>query len=135
MEQKKIENPDKIISSWINSSDENFETMLYLYKSKRYSWALFLGHLAIEKLMKAYFIKLKNEHAPNIHSLLRLAELSKLNLTQEQKKDFATITTFNINARYDDYKQSFFKKCTKEFTDIWIEKLKYYQQWIKELIK
>jgi hypothetical protein len=26
------------------------------------------------------------------------------------------ITTFNINARYDNYKQDFHKLCTEEFT-------------------
>jgi len=27
-----------------------------------------------------------------------------------------TITTFNLNARYDSYKQAFYEKCTPEFT-------------------
>ena len=55
MGKDKIENIDKVINSWISSSDENFDTMLDLYYAKRYSWALFLGHLSIEKLLKAYF--------------------------------------------------------------------------------
>jgi len=71
----------------------------------------------------------------NLHNLLRIAELSNLNLSKEQKADFATITTFNISARYDDYKQTFYKKCTPEFTAIWIEKIKSYRLWIKELLK
>lgn len=135
MMQDKIENIDKVIQSWIGSSDENFDTMLDLYQAKRYSWALFLGHLSIEKLLKAYFIRVNMEHAPLVHNLSRLAEMSHLNLTKEQRIDFSTITTFNLNARYDDYKQSFNLKCTKEYTDLWIIKLKHYQQWIKELLK
>jgi len=43
-----------------------------------------------------------------------------LELIQEQKGDFAMIPTFNIRARYDDYKQSLNKKCTKEFADKWM---------------
>jgi hypothetical protein len=27
----------------------------YVFKSKRFSWSLFIGHLMIEKLLKAYF--------------------------------------------------------------------------------
>ena len=42
-----------------------------------------------------------------------------------------TITTFNINARYDSYKQSFYRKCTNEFTADWIEKINEIRQWIK----
>jgi protoporphyrinogen oxidase len=45
-----------------------------------------------------------------------------------------TVTAFNINARYDDYKMSFQQKCTPEFTATWIENLKIYRQWIKKLI-
>lgn len=40
MDAKKIENIDKIVNSWISSSDENFDTMLDMYKAKRYSWAM-----------------------------------------------------------------------------------------------
>jgi HEPN domain-containing protein len=64
MTQDKIENIDKVIQSWIGSSNEDFDTMLDLYQAKRYSWALFLGHLSIEKLLKAYFIRVNMEHAP-----------------------------------------------------------------------
>jgi len=135
MEHNKIENIVRIIQSWVSSSDENYDTMLDLYHAKRYSWALFLGHLSIEKLLKAYFVKVNEEHAPLLHNLSRLAELSHINLTNEQRIDFSTITTFNLNARYDDYKQSFSNKCTMEYTDLWIIKIKYYQQWIKELLK
>jgi len=135
MGQSKIENTERIINSWISSSDENYDTMLDLYASKRYSWAMFLGHLCIEKLLKAYFIKVNGDHAPLVHNLLRLAELANLNLNDEGRIDLSTLTTFNLNARYDDYKQSFNKKCTKEYADFWIDKIQYYQLWIKELIK
>lgn len=42
------------------------------------------------------------------------------------------ITTFNINARYDDYKKNFYLLCTAEFTSGWIEKIKTLRLWLKE---
>ncbi len=42
-----------------------------------------------------------------------------------------SISRFNIKARYDDYKQSFYKLCTDEFTKEWIEKIKECRLWIK----
>jgi HEPN domain-containing protein len=135
MEQDKIKDVDSAILAWINSSDENFDTMIDLYNSGRYSWSMFMGHLCIEKLLKAYFIKVEHTHCLNLHNLMRICELARLGLTHEQKDDFAMITTFNIKARYDDYKQNFYKKCTKEFADKWIEKIKSYRQWTKELLK
>jgi protoporphyrinogen oxidase len=73
--------------------------------------------------------------SPSIHNLLRLAEKAELSLTDDIKKQLVTITAFNINARYDDYKMSFKKKCTTKFTVDWIDKLKELRRWIKTLIQ
>jgi len=128
-------NKKRFIRHWVENADEDYETMEVLYKSKRYSWSLFIGHLVIEKLLKAYYIQEKKEHPLFTHNLLRLAELSGLPLDETGKMELATITAFNINARYDDYKQNFRKKCTPEFTYIWIEKIKELRKWIKGQIK
>ena len=91
-----------------------------------------MGHLVIEKLLKAYYIKFVNENHPFIHDLLRITEKSNMELNEEQKEFFATVTTFNINARYGDYKTQFYKICTKEFTEKWYNKIIKYRKWIKE---
>jgi len=57
-----------------------------------------------------------------------------MSLTDDIKKQLVTITAFNINARYDDYKMSFKKKCTTEFTEEWIDKLKELRTWMKILM-
>jgi len=123
---------EKLVNHWINSSDDDFATMQDMYNTKHYNWTLFLGHLVIEKLLKACFVKTKHQFPPLIHNLLRLAEKSDIELDTELTTFFATVTNFNINARYDDYKQSFYQLCTKDFTDIWFEKIKNYRQWIKQ---
>lgn len=135
MDQKLIDNVNNAIDAWIISSDNNFEEMLDFYKIGRNNWALFIGHLCIEKLLKAYYIKVHHKHSFNLHNLSRIAEMANMELTKEQRADFAMMTTFNISARYDDYKQNFYKKCTPDFTKIWIDKITNYRQWIKELIK
>jgi HEPN domain-containing protein len=126
---------DKLVKYWVDSSDEDFETMIAMFESERYSWSMFVGHLMIEKLLKALFVKVNNEFPPFIHNLLRLAEKCNLDLNEEHRLFFATVTAFNINARYDDYKMSFQKTCTAEFSGIWIEELKNKRLWIKELVK
>lgn len=127
-------NEEKLIEYWIAGSDDDYETMIAMFDSKRFSWSLFIGHLMIEKLLKAYYVKIKSDYPPFIHNLLRLAEKSEMSLTDDLKKQLVTITAFNINARYDDYKMSFKKQCTTEFTEEWIDKLKELRQWIKTLI-
>jgi HEPN domain-containing protein len=126
---------EKLVNYWIESSDDDYDTMKALFDSKRYSWTLFVGHLMIEKLLKALFVKEHNDYPPYIHNLIRLAEESKIEMNDEQRLFFATVTAFNINARYDDYRLSFQKKCTPEYTFHWFENIKLMRLWIKEQIK
>ena len=106
MNNKKIDKK-KLIKYWIESSDDDYGTMIDMYNSKRYSWSLFIGHLMIEKLLKAFYVNEKSDYPPYIHNLLRLAEKADLKLDNDKKEQLVTITAFNINARYDDYKMSF----------------------------
>ncbi len=106
-----------------------------LFKSKDYHWSLFIGHLALEKLLKAYYVKKKDSHVPLIHDLYRIAEQAELFLNDEQKDFLDEVTRFNISARYPDYKQKFYKKSTKEFTEKNIKKIKEFRQWLKKEIE
>lgn len=124
----------KIIAYWVENANDDYETMRVMLQSKRYSWALFLGHLVIEKLLKACFVKTKNEYPPYIHNLLRLALGAELEISEEMKVELTTISAFNINARYDDYKNSFQKQCTPEYTQEWVEKIEKIRKWTHKQI-
>ena len=78
----------------------------------------------IEKLLKALYVKQKGEYPPLIHDLRRICEKAGVELDMVSKINFDSISRFNINARYDDYKQSFYLLCTESFTEEWIEKIK-----------
>ena len=52
MESKEFDSI-KYIKHWIDSSDEDFETMNTMFETKQYAWSMFIGHLMIEKLLKA----------------------------------------------------------------------------------
>ncbi|MEI6047667.1 MAG: HEPN domain-containing protein [Bacteroidota bacterium] len=123
---------DKIYNHWISTSDKDLITMVHLYDSKDYHWSLFIGHAVVERLLKASVVKRISDHAPFTHDLTKLAKLSGLLFSEEQLDWLDTISTFNINARYDSYKEAFYRKCTLEFTTEWIDKVKILQSWIKE---
>jgi HEPN domain-containing protein len=125
---------EKIINHWIEGSDKDFKTMMDLFATQNNSWALFMGHLVIEKLLKAAFVKSNDEFPPMIHDLRRLCEKSNIQLDMNREILLDSISRFNINARYDDYKQSFYKLCTDRFTTEWIEKIKDCRLWIKTML-
>ena len=126
-------NINEIVQHWIETSEDDFNTMLTLYNSKSYCWSLFLGHISIEKLLKALYVKRFKKHAPFTHNLYRLGELIGLKMSEEYSDWLDEITSFNLNARYDDYKKEFYKLCTPDYTKNWIDKIKTIRTWIKEM--
>lgn len=108
--------------------------MEVLYKNKKNTWCLFLGHLVIEKLLKGLYSKTNPENpiAPKIHNLILLSQKANLEVPDEIRKRIQVINTFNISARYDDYKRSFEEKCTDDYTAEQIENIKEVRKWLKE---
>jgi len=96
-----------------------------------YSYALFFGHLAIEKILKALYVIEHKEHAPQLHNLVRLTKESGLEPDEHQIDALIRITTYNIEARYPDIKSAFRKKCTSEFTMKEMDLIKEIFRWIK----
>ncbi len=122
---------DKVTRYWMDSSDKDFKTMKNLLDSGDYNWAMFLGHLVIEKLLKAVYVKVNKKHAVYGHDLLRLSSNLDLVLDSVKEEWLDQLTTFNINARYDSYKQEFYKLCTKEFAIEWASKIEELRKWLR----
>ena len=116
----------------MSSSKKDYNTMVHLFDSKDYHWSLFLGHIVIEKLLKACVVKNTLNHAPFTHDLSKLANITGIEFSDVHYDWMDTITTFNLNARYDSYKEAFYAKCTPEFTLEWIEKVKSLNLWINQ---
>lgn len=108
---------EELIQYWIDSSDNNFKSMINMFNASEYLWSLFIGHLVIEKLLKAYYVKMIDKEVPRIHDLHKLALKANLDIAEEQKDFLQYVTLFNIETRYEDYKKDFQKKCTKEFAE------------------
>jgi len=122
------------VKYWIDLADNDIPVMDSLFEKNHYMWSLFVGHLILEKMLKAFFTRDVKETPPKTHNLVHIAKLTKLNLTREQEEFLIDVSTFNIEARYPDYKKSFYKKCTKEFTESNLNKIKEYYKWLKSQI-
>lgn len=123
----------ELMEHWIESSDNDYDVMMTLYNGEKYSWCLFLGHLVLEKLIKAIYAKNNpaSPYAVKKHDLLFLANKSNINLDDDKKAKLDLITTFNMNARYEDYKKDFSSKCTKEYTDKQVSTIEEMRAWLK----
>lgn len=129
-----MENEQRAIKYWFTASKQDFATAEILFENKKYHHALFFCHLSIEKILKAIVIKATQKAPPLLHDLVRLAERAGINLSEKQKNELAEISTFNIEARYDDYKLSFYKKAKKRFTSKYITMTKEILKWLKKYL-
>ena len=125
----------KVGEYWLEEAEEALEVADNLYEKGHYSYSLFFGHLAIEKYLKSLYVMVKNEQAPLIHHLERLADAVNVAMSPEQRESLIRITTFNIEARYPDLKRSFRSKCTPEYTREELTKIKEKAKWLKSIQK
>ena len=122
---------------WIESTNEDYDTMMYMKVGRKNTWSLFMGQMVIEKLLKALYARnnVSEPYAPKSHDLLYLAQKINLTVTETQQRYLNEITRFNLNSRYDDYKREFYNKCTDEYTEEQINKIEEVKQWLENLLK
>jgi HEPN domain-containing protein len=123
------------IEYWLKSAEHDLDVAETLFQNQKYDWCLFVGHLVIEKVLKAFYVRDAQKTPPRVHNLARLAESTKLSLTEEQLTFLADINDFNIETRYPDYKFSFYKTCTREFSEEQLSKIKEMYLWLLSQMK
>lgn len=122
----------KTVNYWLESAVYDLETGKSLLESKKFPYALFFAHLAIEKVLKAIVVKQTGEHAPYTHSLVLLAKKANIKMTEEMLDQLAEYIEFHIEARYPDEKKDFYKQCTEEFTRKKIAEMDKVYKWLTQ---
>jgi len=124
------------IQFWMDSADDDLDTAERLFSAEKFDWCLFLGHLVLEKALKAHYVQdNENQMPPRIHNLVKLAEKTSLPLNEELRVFLDEVTDFNLEVRYPGYKKEFQSKCTREFCERRFSKIKEHCKWLKSLIK
>ena len=95
-------NIEKQIAHWRSGATEDWDVARSLVVQGRVRHGLFFAHLAVEKILKAHICRIRDELAPPIHNLLRLAERTGLPLEQGQLDLLAEVNSFNIEGRYPE---------------------------------
>jgi len=125
---------DEQIAYWVEESERDSAVMQSLLENRHYTWALFVGHLILEKLLKALYVKNVGLQVPRIYNLLKIARTCGLQMSDDQEEFFLEVTTYNIKTRYPDYKKSFQRKAGEEFTLDRIARIEEMQKWIRKII-
>jgi len=129
-----MDKQDKV-NYWIQTAENDWIVAGHLFEREDYPYALFFGHLTIEKLLKAILVSKFDEPPPYTHRLTYLAEKAKLEISPKRMEIMEIITDFNLEARYPDEKFSFHKKCTREFTEANLKKIEEIRKWLLKMIR
>jgi HEPN domain-containing protein len=123
------------VDYWLRGASENMKDMRGAIKSKRRAMAMFCGHLSVEKMLKG-LCAVRDIEVWKEHELMKLAKKSGLNttLSADQRKELATISSFNIQARYDDTKMRFHATCTPQYVVEWSKKITAWYKYLKKII-
>jgi HEPN domain-containing protein len=116
---------------WKTEAEEAFSVAQHLMEKEDYSYALFFGHLAVEKLLKALYAQVRNDHAPPTHNLQRLANACELPLDEARTEVLLAITEFNLEARYPDLKRTFRLRCTRDYAQMQMAQVEETLAWLQ----
>lgn len=122
----------KTVSYWLESAEYDLDVADAMFRTEKYPYTLFMGHLALEKLLKALVVKNTKGHAPYTHSLPLLASKLTIKIPEEIEKNLARFMEFYFEARYPEEQRKFYKKCTKDFTQQNLNEIKEVFRWLKE---
>jgi len=123
------------VKYWLDGAAHDLDVAETLFQAQKYDWCLFIGHLVLEKSLKALYVKTHEDNLPpKIHNLLRLAELSTLSLTVEQQEFLDDVNEFNIATRYSDEKEAFYERCSLEYTAPYFSRIKEVCKWLTSQI-
>ena len=101
----------KQIAYWTKSSREDLAAAKSLLEKGHLRHALFFGHLAVEKEIKARVTRRIGEVPPKTHNLIRLAEIAGLALTETQWEFLREFNLYQMEGRYPDAGMPAISKC------------------------
>lgn len=123
------------IDYWINSASHDLDVSETLFENGKYDWCLFIAHLVLEKMLKAFYVKNIGELPPRVHDLVRMANMAKIEFDEDTLEFMDAVNTFNISTRYPDEKLTFYKMCTREFTEEHFQRIKEIYKCLLQKIK
>ncbi len=115
---------------WLEKAQESLGDAEASLDKHRYGLTAWCCQQALEKLLKAAAIKLKNKRPRKIHDLLPLLRESGLEISKKKEDEIVKISKFYFLVRYPDLNKKFFAtdrvaretfEKTKEIF-LWIEK-------------
>ncbi len=87
---------------WFNQSDYDFQTAEYMFNGGRYVYAVFMTHLAVEKVLKGMYQKKFNAIPPRTHSLIYFVNKMEIKPPENIGKFLVKLDQSSVSTRYPE---------------------------------
>lgn len=84
---KSVMDTQRVKEYWVDEAQEALKVASHLFEKQDFSYALFFGHLALEKLLKALYVVKNKEHP--VYS--QLAQIGRINQNSPYRRKKRTI--------------------------------------------
>ena len=108
----------KDFKEWLKQAKYDIDTAKAMLDKGRYIYCVFMCHLSIEKSLKALYVKVLNENSPKIHSLVYLAQRTKVKLSAQIRDFLESLDEISVPTRYPEDLEKLLKDYGKSRTKI-----------------
>jgi len=110
--------PVLVADQWLKNAEQDLAVANSLFLAGHYSWAAFACQQALEKLLKAGYVRTRHKIPPHVHKLERLSAIMKLNPPERHINNILEVGQCYTSTRYPGYKQDFCVRSRKESAEI-----------------
>ncbi len=124
------------IAYWQSVAQYDLDTAEAMLKTGRFLYVGFMCHQAIEKMLKAHFVKSRNNVPPFHHNLAFFAEESGIlkQTSEEQKVLISFLQPLNVESRYPSYKNKIFQTMSEDRCRSLLSQTKELYLWLSNLL-
>jgi HEPN domain-containing protein len=120
---------------WIKISKYDLSTARAMMRSGRYLYVLFMCQQTIEKTLKGLIVEIKDIFPPKSHDLLKLANITEIDIDNSIQKLLSELSYYYIETRYPEDIININKKVTKKKAGEYLSKTEELFKWLNQKLK
>jgi len=99
------------IKYWLEIALDDLDSAEIMLEKKKFLQSGFYCHQSVEKILKGYYLHIKQDESPYTHNLIKLSRESGIDelFNSDQKNLINILMPLNIEARYPDEKMAILK--------------------------
>lgn len=124
---------EKDINIWIQIADDDLDAAEYCFNGKKYLWAMVMCQQAIEKILKAIYIKNTDKIPEKTHNLKKLAKDTGIldELSEEAQNLLNKLLVYYYATRYPDKRTKLQSEVTSDNIGNILNQTKEVYLWLK----